>query len=343
MNDEYTLLNNIEVDLSQYKIEEVDEVEKNRLMKNFKKANNKKTFWNKKKIGVAAALFLAINLGLNGEQVLAAAQDFRNSIVSWLGIESSGEKYVEKIGETLNINGKEITLNEFFTDNSRIIINFNINEGVNDAYSKRLTLIPDIYVNGKKVERSSDYVGVSVGAADEKNTHSNVILEVNTEKLSVSNKEEVKLVFSSLAKDIGATNEELTYSFSYDSSSYNKDSKVIDVEKAITSGENKLSINNVIVTPDRVVISGESKGFSLWENANNIDCFYDVLDENNEVLPLKEEIGKGAYFYKGDRDISTLKIVPYSFDKSDTNITGISSDGRTKYIMEDDILTISLR
>ena len=344
MKDEYSLLNNIEINFSQYEIEEVSEFEKKKMMKKFICSKNKKAFWNKKKASVAVvALLLAINLGVNGDKVLAAATSLKYNINTWLGIKNSGENYSAQIGETLDGKDTKLTLNEFFTDYSRIIINLNINKGTNKILENRLKLIPDVYINGKKVERSSDYVGYRVATIDNKSDESNVTLEVDGKDLPLNNNEHVKLVFSTLAKECGVSDSDFTYSFDYDTTSYKNASKVIKVDKNIIIGENELSLDNVTVTPDRVLISGSSKGFSAWENNSDVNYHYDVVDENGDSFPLKEEIGKGAFFYRDGKKINTLKIIPYTFNKINTNNTAVSGDGRIKYIIEDKIITVNLK
>lgn len=344
MKDEYSLLNNVEIDFSQYEIEEVNEFEKKRMMKKFSNSNNKKVFWSKKKIAaVAVALLLVVNIGGYGDRVLAAVNNIKYNIDTWLGINNSVEKYSVQIGETLEGKDTKLTLNEFFTDNSRIIINFNINMETNYIYDNNEKLIPDVYIDGKKLEKVSDYLGFRLEPSVENEEESNVILEVSGEDLPLKDKEDVKLVFSTLAKECGVNESDFTYSFIYDSSSYKKASKVIEVNKNIVIGENELSLGNVTVAPDRVLIAGSSKGFSAWENSDEVNYYYDIVDENNNPLPLKEEIGKGAFFYRNGKDINTLKIVPYTYNKVDTNKTNVGFDSRTKYIIEDKIITINLK
>lgn len=363
MKDEYSLLNNVEIDFSQYEIEDVSELEKKKMMKKFTKSKNKKAFWNKKKaLAAVVALLLAVNLGIHGDKVLAVTASFKYSINKWLGINTSGEKYSTEIGKTLEVKDIKLTLNEFFTDNSRIIINFNITKNKYELVNIKDKLVPDIYINDKKIERSSDYVGYSIAGYkdfvgynnvgnNEIETESNVILEVEMKELPLSDKEDVKLVFSSLAEEYGANYSDLAYDFVYDSTSYKNDTKVIKADKNIIIGDNELSLDNVTITPDRVFISGSSKGFSSWENNKDANYYYDIVDAKGESVPLKGEIGKESYFYRHyanelpvkDFDINTIKIIPYTFNKVNTNTTSVSNDGRTKYIIEDKIITVNLR
>lgn len=354
MKDEYSLLNNVEIDFSQYTIEEVSDFEKKRMMKKFIDSKNKKAIWNKRKIiAAAAALLLVVNLGLNANKVLAVATSLKYNIDTWLCIGNSGEKYETQLGKTFEGKETKLTLNEFFMDNSRIVININVNKDMNDTVRNHLKLIPDIYINGKKVKRNSNYVGYRVAEVDGSVKESNIILEIEGKDLPSGDKEKVKLIFSNLAKECNVGASDFTYSFDYDSTNYKNASKVIKVDKSIVIGENELSVDNVTVTPDRVLISGSSKGFSAFENTKNVNYYYDIVDQNGDSVPLKEEIGKGAYFYRFvSRDIktnntlksvSTLKIIPYTFNKINTNTTRVLNDGRIEYIVEDKIINIDLK
>lgn len=362
MKNEYSLLNDVKVDFSEYKIEEVNELEKKRMMKNFVTSKNKNVLLGTKKILAAVvALFLVVNLAVYSGKITAVAASLKYSISNWLGINSSEGKYETQIGKTLQGNGTKLVLNEFFADDSRIIINFNINKGQNEVVKNHLKLVPDFYVNGKRAQRTSDYLGYGVEEVDGKSGESNVTFEVEGKDLILNNKENVKVVFSALAKECNVSDSEFTYSFVYDSAKYKNASSVIKVDKNIVVGENKLSVGNVTVTPDRVLISGSSKGFSAWENDKNVNYYYDIVDENGDSVPLKEEIGKGAYFYrfcvpdnvKKARDnpgeaintkaISTLKIIPYTFNKINTGTAVTLKDGRTRYILEDKIITVNLK
>ncbi|WP_373897844.1 DUF4179 domain-containing protein [Haloimpatiens sp. FM7315] len=361
MKDEYNLLNSVKVDLKKYKIEEVSELEKTKIMNRFKKSYSKKIAFDKKKvIAAVVALILAVNLGVQGDKVLAAAKRFKYSINSWLGFSEAGEKYSNEIGKTLEKNGVKITLNEFFTDNQRVILNFNITKNKDKIFNVKEMLVPDIYINGKNTRRSSDYIGYRV--AESKDTaynenlkknkdmiEKNVTIEFEIKDLTLESKEDVKVVFSNLAKEYSASNRDFTYKFSYDSSKYKKDTRVINVNKNIIIGDNKLSLDKVTVKPDRVVISGNSKGFSAWENNKKVNYYYDIVDEKGDTVPLKAEIGNNAFFYRYNNEdssvksnINILKIIPYTFEKINTNKTSVTYDGKTKYIIEDKIITIQL-
>lgn len=363
MKDEYSLLNNVEIDFSQYVIEEVNELEKKKLMRQFTKSRRKTLYWNKRKaITAIIALFLIINLGIHGDKVLAGAASFKDSINKWLGINTNGENYSTEIEKTLEGKDIKLTLNEFFTDNSRIIINFNINKKKNDLVDINHKVVPDIYINGKKIERSSDYVGYSISGYkdfvgydkaenNEFEKETNVILEVEMKELPLTEKEDVKLVFSSLAEEYGVNSSDFTYTFVYDATSYKNDTKVVKVDENITIGDNELSLDNVTITPDKVLISGDSKGFSAHENNKDANYHYDIVDANDDSVPLRAEIGNGAYFYRNyvhelpekHFNINSIKIIPYTFNKINTNTTSVSNDGRIKYIIEDKIVTINLK
>jgi hypothetical protein len=134
MKNEYSILNNVKVDFSQYEIEKVSEIEKKRMMKKFIDYKNKKVFWNKRKVlTVVVAILFAVNLGGYGDKASAVVNSFKYNINTWLGIKNSEEKYSTQTGKNLEGKDTKLTLNEFFTDNSRIIINLDINKGQNET------------------------------------------------------------------------------------------------------------------------------------------------------------------------------------------------------------------
>lgn len=368
MRDEYSILNNVDIDFSEYEIEDVSEFEKKKMMKNFIKSKNKKVLLNKRKVLIAViALLFTINLGINEEKVLAVVKNFTYNINAWLYFNNDGEKYSAEIGKTLEGNNVTLTLNEFFTNNSRIIINLNINKEQNELLDNKDKLIPDIYIDGKKIERSSDYFGFRISGNNnleeynneeynnlgnnEIDTDSNIIFEIEMNELPLNDKEDVTLVFSSLAQLYDEDKSDFTYNFVYDSTSYNNNIKEINVNKNITIGDNELSVDNIIIKPDIVLISGSSKGFTAWHENKDANYYYEIVDDHGNIIPLKEEIGKGAYFYRNYTtevpedhfNINTLKIIPYTFEKINTNSTSVLYDGRTIYFLEDKTITINLK
>lgn len=72
----------------------------------------------------------------NLEEVSAAMEVFKNNVSSFLGIRDK-ENYSAEIGETIKSGDVELTLNEFFTDNKRIVFNMDISKDMNMLMEKR--------------------------------------------------------------------------------------------------------------------------------------------------------------------------------------------------------------
>lgn len=347
MKKEYEILNKVEIDISQYNEEKVDELEKKRMMNKFKKSK-KKRMSNKKIIVAAVVLFIVVNIGMNGQSVLAIGETFKNNISTFLGVQT---KYSSEIGETIKSGDIELTLNEFFTDNSRIVINFDINLPMNECSEiiKDKTgnkLFPDIYIKGEKVEINDSYSGFSMRPKDdiEDSNITSLVIDIRPKNLDLTEKENVKLVFSNLAKSNKINEDKFTYAFDFDINNYMKDSKVIDVNKKIDLEGNSLSIDKVIVSPDRVTILGNEDGLSQWKNTNTKEAkyYYEIVKQNGEELYLKANLGEGAYFYNQVQNATSINIIPYTFEPIDTEKTEIDYEGRTRYIIEDKIITINL-
>ncbi len=349
MSEEYGLFNKMQIDISEYEEENVDELEKKRMMKRFSKSSKKKTRISDRKIVAAAvAILMVANLAIRGDNALADVESFKYNISNWLGKENIKNNYSAEIGETIKEKGIKVTLNEFFTDNDRIIINLEIKRKAQpvtgDEYKN---FIPDLYVNGRKVDIDTSYVGYSlhfIGKGKGKEAaDTSVILETQTKGLNLVKKENIKLVFTTLAKRYGIAKEKLSYDFSYDINNYMKDCKVVVVNKKITEDENNLQVDKVIVSPDRIRILGNQNGFTQHGIYGNINYHYDVVDQNNELVPLKADIGEGAFFYKGKSETTSLKIIPYTYKEINTNCTKKDDQGRVMYAIEDQIITINLK
>jgi len=343
MNEKYRLLNNVEVDFSQYEEENIDELEKKKMMKRFSKSNKKKMRnGNKTIIAVAVALFVVVSLGIYGENVSAIVDSIKHNVSSWLGVDKN---YSAEIGETIKESGIEVTLNEFFTDNDRVVLNLEINKKIQPLVDEYKYLIPDLYVNGEKIDINVGYLGYCIGETKGEGTEdrSSVIFETETKGLNLTKKENIKLVFSDLAKRNGIDEERFSYNFIYDIDNYKNDCKVVDVNKKITVNGNNLEVSKVIDSPDRIIIFGNQNGFTPWENDINMKYFYEIVDQDDEKVGLKAAIGEGAFCYKAGKEITSLKVIPYTFEAIDTKGTKIDEEGRKRYVLEDNIITINLK
>ncbi|ADL50856.1 hypothetical protein Clocel_1097 [Clostridium cellulovorans 743B] len=371
MKEEYNLLNGVEIDFSQYKEEEVDEIEKKRMMKKFKKSNKKEVkFRNKAIITAVVALLIAANMSMtkNNENVFGFVDNFKYSISNWLGLKDENNKYTAKIHKTVEEIGTKVaedqvvpeesklvlTLNEFFTDNNRVVVNFDINMNKKELDNQCFDLVPDLYVNGEERYKNSIDSFKTVGPMgysvklikkDENSGEeiNNVGIEFYVDGLNLTKNENIKLVFSILAIKKGIDEKKFTFDFKYDVSNYKKDCKVVEVNKTININGSTLQIDKVIVAPDRISIEGTENGFSKATSTLDQICSYDIYDQNGQRVGLKLPIGYGAFFHRNGSEITSLKIVPWTYQQIETNNIKVDDGGKTIYIAEDQTIFVDLK
>lgn len=155
----YELLNDMNIDIDNYKKEEFNDFEKKKLKSKFRKSI-KAQRKNRKGIAVAAAVVIVVgSIGLfgtdAGAEIMASVSE---SISESLGIQKNLENYNTIINKSVTDNGITIQLNEVILDKSQnqLIISDTISSTnilkENDSYCSDKT----IYINNKKVKFFSE-------------------------------------------------------------------------------------------------------------------------------------------------------------------------------------------
>lgn len=203
--------------------------------------------------------------------------------------------------------------------------------------------VPNIYANGEKINIDrSRHTDISVHLSNEIENGSSVIISVKAKGLDLIEKENINVVFNNIAIANGVEDNAFSYTFDFDINNYIRESRIVDVNKNINIEGSTLEVDKVIVYPDRIMILGNEDGFHAWNTDENIKYNYHIVDQNNEPVPLKASIREGAFFHKGEKEITSLSIIPYTFDEIDTKITNINHEGKTMYIIEDKIMRIDI-
>ncbi|MCY6369381.1 DUF4179 domain-containing protein [Clostridium ganghwense] len=188
----YDMLNEVEIDLNEYDIEDFSDIEKAKIKKNFKKSiRNKNTLYKKGAI-IASIAILSIGLvGSNlGNQVWACANTIVYDIASHLGIEKSLDEYKTVIDKSITNNGITIKLNEVILDKDELIIS-SIRKYSEKIGEDSLPITADIYINGKEV---SDACGGGSRKIDEYTVED--IMSYDLEENDFSGDLNIKAVFS---------------------------------------------------------------------------------------------------------------------------------------------------
>lgn len=162
-NDIYSLLNDANINLDEYKKDEFNDIEKKLLKKNIRKSiksNSKQS--NRRKIIAAAAIVLVItgmSFGNTRAYALSKINLVSESISSFLGIEKNLEDYNTVVNKAITDNGVTVKLNEVILDDNELLISTNISSDKtlkeNDFWNGDMSL----YINNRKVK----FTGASGG------------------------------------------------------------------------------------------------------------------------------------------------------------------------------------
>jgi hypothetical protein len=159
----YELLNNVEIDLD--KIDDISEIEKERLKKNFKNINKKSDRMNKKSnrinksiIVAGLALLIGISSQTNvGKQVYAAAKSKINDInysINWfLGTDREIQPYSKVINQVVEDNGVKVKLTDVIVDKDELIISSLVELDNKDVDIVNFDY--NIYIDGKRIDKYS--------------------------------------------------------------------------------------------------------------------------------------------------------------------------------------------
>jgi hypothetical protein len=190
----YELLNEVEVDLEQYKKEELTELEKKKMKNNFKKAT-KQSFKYKKAVS-AAAVIAIVGVSMFGTHLGVYAYESANlvfhSIGSYLGIEKELQDYTTVVHQAVTKQGITVQLNEVILDKDEFVISTTstsdekIDQGSIHMNNK-------IYVNGKRIN-----YGGTTGSS--KSIDDYTVEDITTSDLDVKDLKgdlDVKIVFES--------------------------------------------------------------------------------------------------------------------------------------------------
>lgn len=153
------LLNKVEIDLSEYTIEELNDIEKAKLKKSIRKYIRKKepNSIGVKKKNIAICLVLAI-LGISSSVVIAGINVLGYDFEYLLGVDKGTfEDYKTVINKVIYDEDTYVRLNEVIIDNSEIMINatFQFDDPpLKDSNSRYLSIHSKIYINGKQLDNS---------------------------------------------------------------------------------------------------------------------------------------------------------------------------------------------
>lgn len=211
----YKLLNQMEVDLSEYPQEELTELERKRMKKEVTKSIMK-TRKKKSYKGIAAAAVVAlcavgIAAGPLKSQVHAAVKYMSYSIGGYLGINQDLTPYEQVISQTIENDDLKITLNSVILDENELVVS------TTEVYKNPLSennpgLSANIYVNGRVISQGSSGSSQQIGDNTIQSVMNYDLIDFNTTEsldfelefyfLGGQEKEKLKIAFQADGKEL---------------------------------------------------------------------------------------------------------------------------------------------
>lgn len=242
--DIYSILNDANINLEDYKKENFNDIEKKRIKVKFKKSISKKIF--RKGSIVAAGVAIALTITLFGTNAGAEALTKALKIVgvqdvgSFMGIQKNLDDYKTVINKAITNNGVTVQLNEVILDEDELTISYNV------TYDKKLSEIYDgkenevdeswhgfngLYINGKELNTGS---GGGARSIDDYTIQS--VLTYNIGNLDLSGDLDIKLSCSPVEGN-GVTNkksDDWGFEFKTNGDKLKIDTKEIAINKKVT-------------------------------------------------------------------------------------------------------------
>lgn len=200
-NNIYTLLNDANINLDEYKKQDFNDIEKKVLKKNIRKSIKKGNKQSARRKVIAAAAIVAVLAGMSfgntGAYAISKVNLFSESISSFLGIEKNLEDYNTVINKSVIDNGVTVKLNEVMLDNNELLISTNISSDrilkEHESWDDEMTL----YINNKKVK----FTGESGGSKQIDNYTTQQVAEYDLDSIKdmdLSGDLNVKIVYSKM-------------------------------------------------------------------------------------------------------------------------------------------------
>ncbi len=318
----YELLNDLSIHLEDYAQEEVDNLEKKKLKKAFRRKRYKIS--NSKKIGtVAVALLLALGVltQTNWGKVVYAATESKLAAITYsigegLGIERNIEPYANVVNQVVESNGVEMKLTDAIIDKDELILSIVTNtnkpvEGVNFDY--------DVFINGKKI-RSYSATGSS-GAIDHSESRFFSVYSINIAGIDTAENVNIKVLLKNLTYYTGnATTDkakgEWKFEFTANGSELMASAYSLGLDYSFNIGADQYTLNEFRYNPVNQKIfgkvqdrSGRSYAIDLKgrDNLGNEVVFF-LTSRSGEDLVFKYQ---NLYGDLAD-DVTSITLTPYA-------------------------------
>ncbi len=316
MKDKFEMMNDMVVDLSEYEVYELNDIEKKQIKKRLKAKIKNRNRNSKKKIAVIVIALGLSYIGIvSNISVLADIPIIGSVIEEYVNSKGKSlEDYKTIVGETEVDSGITVKLNEVVLDAGQLIISSTFkSNGVNldDVH-----VSPTVYINGSEISKN----GSGSNKKIDDNTY-NMFTARHLEDIEMKDNLDIKIVYENIqVNTMLGKYKHLPGKWSFEiSSSPEKlisDMKTIAINKEfkLDNGQ-EIKVENLIITP----ISTKLDYKMTKENKDDITFKYDVL------FKVEDKNGNEFKFISGttavenshlrfetlDDNIKKLKVTPY--------------------------------
>ncbi|WP_312648462.1 DUF4179 domain-containing protein [Aminipila sp.] len=201
MKDIYSLLNDVETNISSYAVEELTDGEKRKMLKKINQIlGNDKGSTTKRRnyaaIAACAATIILIAGTINfNDAVYATAKNIAWQIGDFLGVGKDLQDYTTVIGTEKTDKGYTIKLNEIILDENQLIVSSAVRSQEKLSVGG-LMPFAEVYVNGKKVS-----VAAGGGSKFIDDYTEESVLDYELEGIDTNGRLDIELIYTGILKD----------------------------------------------------------------------------------------------------------------------------------------------
>ena len=300
----YDMLNDIEVDLSEYDREDFNDIEKMKIKKKFRKSIGKKnsSFSYKRNISVASIAILSlviVSITPAGTYASKIISDLVFDIKSALRIDVDDGNYIKVINQSITKEDITLRLNEAVLNDGELIISMTTKSKEKIPQDTRIggNLNQKLYINGEFIDDADSSSGTDTS---KKSTDEVLFFNVDTTKYS--GVIDIKIVLEDIYVYRGVEsglNRSKTiegpfvYEFDFDTTKINKNLKNIEMNKELNLGnDQKVMLEKFVYTPLTQKIY-YTKNENAYKNRKEL-VLKGVDDLGNEVMFTQSNEGNGV-------------------------------------------------
>lgn len=317
----YQLLNQMDINIEDYKKEELSDIEKQRLKDNFRKNKVKK--FNLKKFG-AIAVALVVVAGIStqtnfAENVYAVAEskisEISYSIGKALGIERNIEPYANVVNQVVENNGIEVKLSDVIIDKDELIFSTitNTNKKV-----ESIMFDYDIFINGKRLINYS-----ATGSSGKIDDSDNLFIDtrcIDVKGIDTERNLDIKIVLKNLEYHIGNSRDKIKGKWKFEFTASGKElsakTSALPMDYSFKIDNQTYNLNEMRINPVNQKILGKVAGESKdryqvqlrgHDNLGN-KVIFNLSTKSGEDLVFKYENIYGDL----PNQVTSITLTPYA-------------------------------